>query len=405
MKYHARFVKPVFLILISSVLMASDAMAQMSSNRSSGSSSSSRSSSSRYSSGSRSGSTYSTGRTWDAVIESDPETKSLIVITDDDSNEQIKKIIHDLDRPVQQVLIKVVFVEVTHNNDRDVGVEGTYQRNKASATSDSIKTLFGVAAQSSGGIYHVIEKDLELTLRAMSKVGKLEVLSRPSILAKNNQQATITVGQRVPFINNSRITDTGQTINTVVYQDIGIILRVTPYITSDGLVQMDLTPEISALTGDTVPISDTINAPVYAVRSADTQVVVPDGETVVIGGLMQDNNTETVNKVPILGDIPLLGMAFRRTQTSKDKTELIIFLTPHVVEGKTQLQKLTNNESNKMELVPEVFTDKQMNKYLDNLGQNGSPEKEEPSTNPETPAPKKETKSMKRNAIDNSRGR
>lgn len=310
------------------------------------------------------GSRYTPGQTWQALIETDPETKSIIVVGDDDANQRIKEIIKSLDHPVPQVLIKVVFVEVTHNKDVDVGFEGSF-KTKTNGSAESLKSAFGVASQTTGGFFHILEKDLDVTLRAMSEVGKLEVLSRPSILTRNSQLATITVGQKVPFIQNSRITQDGQTINTVTYNDIGIILQVTPFITSDGLVEMDVYPEISALTGDTVPISDTINAPVYALRSASTQVVVPDGVTVVIGGLMQDNNTESVKKIPVLGDIPLLGMAFRRTVTAKDKTELLIFLTPHVVQGNAQLADLSKREKESMEMVPQVFSGQQMKKYID----------------------------------------
>src|SRR5690606_28353238 len=134
--------------------------------------------------------------------------------------------------------------------------------------------------------------------------GRLEVLSRPSILTRNNQEAIITVGSEVPFVTDTRITESGQQINTIVYEDIGIILRVTPFITRDGLVEMILAPEISTLTDETVPISDTLRSPVFAKRSADTVVVTPNGQTVVIGGLMEDNKTEVTSKIPLLGDIP-----------------------------------------------------------------------------------------------------
>lgn len=357
--------------------------------------SSNRSSSSRSSGSSNTnvGSRYTPGQAWQALIETDAETKSIIVVGDDDANERIKEIIQSLDKPVPQVLIKVVFVEVTHNNDVDLGFEGSI-RTKRSGAGENLKSAFGVASQTTGGFFSILEKDLDVTLRALSEIGKMEVLSRPSIMTRNSQEATITVGQKVPMIQNSRITDQGQTINTVTYESIGIILVVTPYITSDGLVEMTVAPEISALTGDTVPISDTINAPVYALRSASTQVVVPDGITVVIGGLMQDNNTESVKKIPGLGDIPLLGAAFRRTVKSKEKTELLIFLTPHVVQGNAQLAKLSNSEKNNMELVPQVFSDKQMQKYMepspdgapDQFSNTNPTQNQEPAIEKKTPA-------------------
>ena len=313
----------------------------------------------------------------DAVIQFDPETGSIIVIADDDTNEQIGKIIKDLDKPVPQVLIKVLFLEVTHSDGLDLGVDWSFQDAHTDSNGETISghfldSVFGVASETRGGFYRIVDNNLEVTLRAMADVAKLEVLSRPSVLVRNNQPATITIGQEVPFIRNSRVTSDGQTINTVEYEDIGIILQVTPHITADGLVDMEVLPEISTLTGETIPISDTINAPVIAKRSAQTNVVVPDGKTVVIGGLMEDNETQTIRKVPILGDIPLLGMAFRRKITSKTKTELLIFLTPYVVSGEAELTEMSISEKDNAELAPGVFSKSQMVRYIDNLDDNSN---------------------------------
>jgi general secretion pathway protein D len=276
----------------------------------------------------------------DATITSNAETRRLIIVTDDETNENIKQVIESLDRPKPQVLINVVFLQVTHNKDLDLGTEfsrtGTELGNNLTSTAT---TLFG--APQTGGFYNLVNTDINATISALSKVGKTEILSRPSILARSSQQATIMVGQEVPFITNSRISDTGQTTNTVQYQDIGIILRVTPFITSEGLVEMIVTPEISALSDRTVAISDTVNTPVIDKRSADTVVVTPSDRTVVIGGLISNQTTNTDSKVPLLGDIPLLGHAFKRTIKQNTKTELLIFLTPHVVQHPDDLSKLT----------------------------------------------------------------
>ncbi|MEW6160008.1 MAG: hypothetical protein AB1813_21470 [Verrucomicrobiota bacterium] len=315
----------------------------------------------------------------DAMITSDPETRRLIIITDEETNLHISQVITNLDRPKPQVLIKVVFLEVTHRDDLDLGVEGKYTHRGSSTTNtvgSNFMNLFGVPAQSlgSGGFYKVISDDLELTIRALSVAGKTEVLSRPSILARNNQQATIIVGQELPFITNSRITDQGQTINTIQYQDIGIILRVTPFITSDGLVEMIVSPEISTLTDQTVPISDQVSAPVIAKRAADTVVVTPNGKTVVIGGLMENNKTESDRKVPLLGDIPLLGAAFKRKVKAAAKTELIIFLTPYIVPEPGALAKLTEEEAGRSELAPKAFSEKDLDKFLDGVPMKHAPE-------------------------------
>ncbi|MDK2971074.1 MAG: ral secretion pathway protein [Candidatus Sumerlaeota bacterium] len=297
----------------------------------------------------------------DTIVRYDLETDSIIVITDEETNAQIASLIETLDRPVPQVLIKVLFLEVTHTDDLDLGVEASYSFD---AGTDSLLTDFGVASASRGGFLKIIEDDLSVTLRALAGQGKLEVLSRPSVIARNNELATITIGQEVPFIRNSRVTDSGQTINTIEYEDIGIILEVTPHITPDRLVEMEVAPEISTLTSESVAITDTTDARVIAKRSASTRVVVADGKTVVIGGLMEDNMTESVSKVPLLGDIPLVGALFRRTIKEKSKTELLIFLTPTVVTGVEDLETLTDSERAQFDIVPTAFDGVDMPDYL-----------------------------------------
>ncbi len=310
----------------------------------------------------------------DAQITSDSVTRRLIVVTDDETNESIKEIIASLDRPKPQVLINVVFMQVTHNNDLDLGTEfshkGTYLGNDIVSTAS---TAFG--APSTGGFFNILNADVDATIHALSTIGKTEILSRPSILARSSQQATIMVGQEVPFITNSRISDTGQTTNTVQYQDIGIILRVTPFITSEGLVEMIVTPEISALSEKTVAISETVNTPVIDKRSADTVVVTPSDRTVVIGGLISNQSTNQDNKIPILGDIPLLGNVFKRTVKQTAKTELLIFLTPHVVQQPEDLAKLTESERAKLQLRSGAFNAEDVNRYLDRSAPASAPEK------------------------------
>ncbi len=302
----------------------------------------------------------------DAIIQYDAQTNSVIVITDEETNKQISRVVQTLDKPVPQVLIKVLFLEVTHSSDLDFGFEGSFTSQDASGGEQhTVGSDFGLSSMTSGGYYKILDSDFSATLRAMATAGKLEVLSRPSVLTRNNETATITIGQEVPFITNSRITDNGETINTVTYEDIGIILEVTPHITTERLVEMEVTPEISTLTADTVPISKTVDARIIAKRSAQTRVAVSDGKTVVIGGLMEDNDTKSVKKIPLLGDIPLIGMLFSRTVKSKTKTELLIFLTPVVVEDAAGLDKLTLDERGKTENQPKVLKNEAAQKKYD----------------------------------------
>jgi general secretion pathway protein D len=308
----------------------------------------------------------------DATITSDLETRRLIVVTDDETNENIRTIIASLDKPKPQVLINVVFVQVTHDKGLDLGAEATFNGKIAVKTEPtgiaSTKFALGDALNDPtqfGAFYRILGQDVNATLHALSAVSKTEILSRPSILTRNNQQATIMVGQSVPIITNSRVSDqTNTTINTVQYQDIGIILRVTPFITQDGLVEMIVSPEISSLSATTVPISNTVSSPVIDKRSADTVVVTPSDKTIVIGGLISTQTADRDNKVPILGDIPLLGYAFKRKQKSDVKTELLIFLTPHVIRSTEDMAKATGEEREKLELSTKAFEKHEMERMI-----------------------------------------
>ncbi len=288
------------------------------------------------------------------TIIADPDTNSLLVRTKPVNYEKVKLVLADLDRAVAQVLIKVLIAEVTHDDSTDLGAEFSLLNLRASGNGSKGGTNFNLSKLTTGLAVSLVEQNVTATIHALESVGKLDVLSRPYILASDNQLATITVGQEVPFITNSRITDTGQTINTIEYDDIGILLDVVPHINPDGLVILDVAPEISALTGTTVPVSDTISAPVIAKRSAQTRVAIKNGQTVVIGGLMEDRMTQTIDKVPFLGDIPILGELFKRKQDKKSKTELLIFLTPHVAAQPDALKEMSQQELDGSKLVPKA---------------------------------------------------
>lgn len=287
-------------------------------------------------------------------IIADTDTNSLLIRTAPANYPRVKAVIDEMDKPVRQVLIKVLLAEVTHSNGSDIGAELSVLNLRPNRTDSRGNTVdlgavggsnFGISPNGAGLVIQLLEQNFEATIRLLETQGKLDVLSRPYILASDNQLASITVGQEVPLIQNSRITDDGQTINTLQYRDVGILLDVIASINPDGLVILDVAPEISALTGDSVPISDTASQPIIAKRSAQTRVGVRSGNTIVIGGLMEDRVTESISKVPLLGDIPILGEAFKRTQKNRAKTELLIFLTPHVADDPSKLVGMSNEEA------------------------------------------------------------
>ncbi|HOW69977.1 MAG TPA: type II secretion system secretin GspD [Phycisphaerae bacterium] len=317
-------------------------------------------------------------------VIADPDTNSLLVRTNPKNYEQVKLVLAELDRAVAQVLIKVLIAEVTHDNSLDIGAEFSVLNIRANGLGQTYSDNFGVGSQTTGVVVRILETDYTAVIHALETAGKLDVLSRPYILASDNQLASITVGQEVPFITNTRLTDTGQTINTIEYGDIGILLDVIPHINPEGLVILDVAPEISALTGTTVPISETVSAPVFAKRSAQTRVGIRSGQTVVIGGLMEDRQTETINKIPLLGDIPLLGEAFKRRENKKSKTELLIFLTPHVASQPDYLKPMSQDELEGSKLVPGAVYPGAFDEHMQGLQRGGGA-----ATQPAAPAKEK----------------
>jgi general secretion pathway protein D len=344
------------------------------------------------------------GSVGNATIYVDADTKNIVVISDQPTGEQIRNVIASLDVPKPQVLIKVVFLEVQHNIASDIGVEGGWARNNiGSAMQSSAGDVFGLSglssvvtnfnalgqpvssalspgastsAFSSGGFYQIVGSDFQATLRAIAQAGKSQVLSRPSILARDGQLAKIVVGQEVYLPSGVTFTTTGNTTTPIIngsYTQVGIILNVTPFIGENGMVEMILQPQISSVDtsspGQEIAVGGLLGSPVYApnlnIRSADTVVVTPDSQTVVIGGLIGNQKSSNQSKVPILGSIPLLGQLFKSSTKTDVKDELLIFLTPHVVQTQSQLAALSNNE--KMTLTPKSYSEEELDRFLDKL--------------------------------------
>jgi type II secretory pathway component GspD/PulD (secretin) len=320
-----------------------------------------------------------------AVVSIDPETRKIMVVTDDDTAQYISQVVSNLNRPAPQVLIKVVFLEVTYRNGSDVGFQGSYTKNLVdnksvkSTLGQQFGGLPGLTSAAEAGTFSVIGSDFKATLTAIAQAGKFEVLSRPSVLARNNQQAVITVGQQVPLITSVNYDNFGNQRNAISYQSVGIILTVTPFITSAGMVEMIVSPVISSLAGTTVAITTgttngtAVGAPIINQRSADTVVVTPDGQMVVIGGLMSNNKTVNEDKIPLLGDIPLLGNLFKRKVVNNEKTELMMFLTPHIIQ-QSQLAEMAARERATTQLVPQSFSEQELDRFLETTPKASKPQ-------------------------------
>jgi general secretion pathway protein D len=337
-----------------------------------------------------------------ASIYVDPDTHNIVVTSDAITAEQISNVIASLDVPKPQVLIKVVFVEVDLNNDSDIGVEGGMVNNSGGLSQSagnvlglsglsSVVTNFNALGQpmssalspgsslaSSGGFYQIVGSDFQATVRAVASSGNAKILARPSILARDGQLAQIVIGQNIYLPSGVTFVSSGAisypTINGT-YQPVGIILNVTPYIGDDSLVEMILQPETSSVDtsspGQVIATGGLVGTPIFApnldVRSADTVVVTPDAQPVVIGGLISDDKATSVTKVPFLGDIPLLGNLFKATSKTDSKTDLLIFLTPHIVQTPSDLAPMARGETGQVTSITNAVTEQEMDQYLDRL--------------------------------------
>jgi len=277
----------------------------------------------------------------------------------------VAAIIRELDQPPPQVLVQVLLAEVTLDDTMEFGVEWSHVGRPQTGKTTQAQTSFGLGAD--GFTFSLSGGDLTLLLRSLQTQGRLEVLSRPQILAADNQQAQINVGQRVPFVTASRVTDTGGTYNTISYEDVGIILDVTPHISPDGFVTMEVNPEVSSVADSSVQISENLNAIVVNSRSAQTTVTVQDGHTVVMGGLITNRNQNREEKIPLLGDIPILGALFKYTRNVKERTELLIVLTPRILRTPMDADILSNRQIRQLRLSRGLGTDASIGELLNPL--------------------------------------
>jgi general secretion pathway protein D len=178
-------------------------------------------------------------------------------------------------------------------------------------------------------------------VEALETVGETNILSSPRIMAVNNQEARILVGSTEPYVTSTTTTPSSgptTTAESVNFIDVGVKLYVTPTIHEDDFITMKIRPEVSSVTSN-LTTSNNNTIPIVETSEAETVVNVKDGVSVIIGGLIKEEAINTTKKVPLLGNIPILGMAFRSTNNSKSKTEIVIFLTPRIVSGDVEDQE------------------------------------------------------------------
>ncbi len=285
----------------------------------------------------------------EVTVVGDEKSNKLVVSTSPRYMDAVMAIIQELDAPPPQVMIEVLLAEVTLDSERSWGMDARIGPLGGEALGASVSaTGAGVASAIGLPNLAVSTVDFGLLVRALEAQGRLEVLSNPQVMANNNEEAKIQVGENVPIVTGVDRFAQGNSTAQVTRQDLGIILNVTPSISADGYVQMKINPEISSLSNRNVAVTADFSAPIINKRTLDTRVTVRDGQSVVIGGLIQTQQEKRTSKVPLLGDIPILGAPFRTLKDTNVKTELLVILTPrvmpgHSAEGSTQADRVSSD--------------------------------------------------------------
>lgn len=339
----------------------------------------------------------------EVLVSADTNSNSLIVSASPQYFDQINQIVEALDTQPPEVVIQALLVEVTLDATDEFGIELGFQdplllaRSLVStATAPATTTItpglnfnstgplgnnsgtgtnpgtvatqglsnFSLGRSNSdlgfGGFVFSAQSDaVSVLLRALASRRTVQILSRPQVRTTHNNEAYVTVGQQVPITTGVNAGATGTSSPVITQQQVGITLRVTPRITPDGVIAMNVFADKSSLSGTTVPIfatstatgSNVVNSPIINQSQAVTTVNVPNGQTIVIGGMITKSDNTLERKVPWLGDLPLIGKAFRYDSTKTSRTELLIFLTPRIVMSDIDSELIKQVESERMHFI------------------------------------------------------
>jgi len=317
-----------------------------------------------------------------ADIQADEDTNALIITADPNTLKSLQSVIRQLDIRRAQVLIEAIIAEITAGKGREIGVGMAVDASQsdnpnipvgmsnfgglgnilavASGLSTDASTLLSPGLTVGAGRTNSSGTRYALLLRALATDDASNILSTPSIVTLDNEEAEIIVGENVPFVTGS-FTNTGSTdpsnpFQTIERQDVGLTLRVTPQVNEGDTIKLDLEQETSSV----IPGSE-VTGITTRKRSIKTSVLVDDGGILVLGGLIQETVSEGESKVPLLGDIPLLGSLFRSTSSNKSKQNLMVFLRPSILRDDTAAAYITNEKYNYLRSQQLLFEDEPLN--------------------------------------------
>lgn len=279
-------------------------------------------------------------------ITPDPNRNLLIIEAVPPDYRTLEEILRQIDILPRQVLIEVLIAEISLDDQEELGVEWSYGKGEGSLSTSLLSAQMG-----SSGLQFALGKEgrWSAALSSLASENKLNVLSRPTVLASDNKEARINVSTQVPVASAQYLFDSGPqgvTQTNIQYRDTGIILSVTPRISDTGMVTMEITQEVSE-TGDGVDVGGQ-SFPSFRERKVNTSLTVGDGQTLFMGGLMRERKSRGNSGVPYLSRIPVLGFLFGRDTSASEKSELILMITPRVVRGLQEMDAISEEFEEKV---------------------------------------------------------
>lgn len=278
----------------------------------------------------------------------DSASNTLIFQANPDEYSQLTALLQTLDRPVKSAMIEVTVAELSVDKNSQLGVEWFFNQTASDGSTAIGQTLGGLAIGTSGFNYQIIGSAggaARLKLNALASDNKATILSSPRVTARNGEQAMIQVGQEVPIITSQQSTTSVNAgvnlgpLQAIQYKSTGVILKVRPAIHSGDQIDLEVQQEVSAAVATNTGVN---NSPTISTRKLDTKLSLKSGSTVMLGGLISDETSDGAAGIPLLKDIPLVGSLFRSQNTGGKRRELIVLITPYVINDQHDAEAITD---------------------------------------------------------------
>jgi general secretion pathway protein D len=281
-----------------------------------------------------------------SIVADDPNN-ALIITATPQEYKRMGRILSRIDIAASQVLLEATIAEVTLTDELKFGLKWFFEKGNSSATFTT-NNLGDIVSGFPGFSYFLNTPNVQLALDALNSVTTVNLVSSPSLMVLDNKKAILQIGDEVPIATQqatSVLTPGAPVVNSISFRSTGVILGITPRVGDNGRVQLDIEQEVSD-----VKVTDTSNldSPTISQRRVKTSVAVGDGESIVLAGLMRDRNEIQHNKVPLVGDIPVVGNLFKSKNDNISRTELFIAITPHVVKDPQQIRSIADEFRDRM---------------------------------------------------------